>query len=528
MKVHSVPCGDCRCCFRRCRHDSKQQFSPYETLYHMIVSAHGGALRFIIILVITIIMVIIGHFFLRFTLQQSDEAIQQHSVVVQVRKEVKQERGSTRPTMTTEAKAETTTTTTVAVASSTVKSKRLDGPKIYVYSDFPSAEYQIPTRIYFQLEYTLLQAMRQRGRITTNPSEATHFWIPHALVANWIDRRPQTMAQDLRAYMEQIFVPFLHKMVHELPYYNQTNGRNHVLVWIMDEGPVCEKAGGFKVTGPGSASDSFFQKIIQPMRVIGYHGQRGIQSEFFHNLTCWTDGVDIAVPQWHTWNMRADRILEEAGQNCIIGNNNTENCNAWLSYLQQRASTATRAFYFRGSASTWGHECSVNIRPWIGKYCSQNSSSCFLNNNHATMTDAVFALSPAGWACWSSRLFDAFYQLVIPVVLADGMVLPFEKRLNWTSMSEVVRTGSPVDLPSDGGPQWERLERMAATWISTCRDPTQSQSCLDHTVSQKMLHMLQNRKYFGWQPIESDETAFYMLEQELLDEPRHVNFPSSP
>jgi hypothetical protein len=44
---------------------------------------------------------------------------------------------------------------------------------------------------------------------------------------------------------------------------------------------------------------------------------------------------------------------------------------------------------------------------------------------------AYFALCPAGWACWSRRLYDAIFAAAVPVVVADPVAEPFERFLDW-------------------------------------------------------------------------------------------------
>ena len=56
------------------------------------------------------------------------------------------------------------------------------------------------------------------------------------------------------------------------------------------------------------------------------------------------------------------------------------------------------------------------------------------------MGTAWFALCPAGWACWSARLYDALEHGTIPVLLADGMARPFDELLDWGRFSLALTT----------------------------------------------------------------------------------------
>ena len=131
------------------------------------------------------------------------------------------------------------------------------------------------------------------------------------------------------------------------------------------------------------------------------------------------------------------------------------------------------------------------------------------------MEQAVFALSPAGWACWSSRLYDAFYRLTIPVVLADNMVLPFERQLNYDNLLERVETGHPTNLTANGGPAFARLKNLAESWVEICQNITRRQDCLNHFVSRKMNAMARYRAYLGWETY-GNETSYALFERELM------------
>ena len=63
----------------------------------------------------------------------------------------------------------------------------------------------------------------------------------------------------------------------------------------------------------------------------------------------------------------------------------------------------------------------------------------------SNMSEAWYALAPAGNGCWSNRSYDALMRGAIPVLLATPMVLPFDKFLSWADFSH------NIDL--DGGPE---------------------------------------------------------------------------
>ncbi|KAK1373564.1 putative glucuronoxylan glucuronosyltransferase IRX7 [Heracleum sosnowskyi] len=51
---------------------------------------------------------------------------------------------------------------------------------------------------------------------------------------------------------------------------------------------------------------------------------------------------------------------------------------------------------------------------------------------------SVFCLCPLGWAPWSPRLVESVALGCVPVIIADGIQLPFESAVNWPEISLTV------------------------------------------------------------------------------------------
>ena len=377
-------------------------------------------------------------------------------------------------------------------------------PKIYVYP--APSDMQVnkkASRMYFQLETELISGLQQRGRVVDDPTEADIFWVPHALVAHWIIRDGGGDQDRMKEYYNLQLRPFLQHIYYDLPYFNASNGRDHVFVYTMDMGPICELDHG----SPVFSYDDIWHKVIHPMIQIGYSGQRGlrptIETASVHRPECWDDERDIAVPQYHKWDMR--KSVEAA--NCLF---EKDNCQPWADLLLERAARIKAGFFFKGQTIA-GKFCSVGIRQWVATFC-KTTSWC---QNATEMKDAVFGLCPAGWACWSSRLYDAFDKGTIPILLADDMVIPFERWLDYDELIFQITTGSPVQLASDGGVDFSELHSLAQSWIQACNTDASTETCVSHRVSEMMANIATSRQWFGWNP-DGDENAFAMVEKELM------------
>lgn len=81
---------------------------------------------------------------------------------------------------------------------------------------------------------------------------------------------------------------------------------------------------------------------------------------------------------------------------------------------------------------------------------------------------SVFCLCPLGWAPWSPRLVESVALGCVPVIIADGIRLPFPSAVPWPEISLTVPE-------KDVGKLGKILEHVAATNLSTVqknlRDP---------------------------------------------------------
>ncbi|KAL4282356.1 hypothetical protein GQ457_03G043570 [Hibiscus cannabinus] len=92
---------------------------------------------------------------------------------------------------------------------------------------------------------------------------------------------------------------------------------------------------------------------------------------------------------------------------------------------------------------------------------------------------SVFCLCPLGWAPWSPRLVESVALGCVPVIIADGIRLPFPSVVNWAEISLTV-------AERDVGKLGHILEHVAATNLSAIQknlwDPTVKRALLfnDH------------------------------------------------
>ena len=88
---------------------------------------------------------------------------------------------------------------------------------------------------------------------------------------------------------------------------------------------------------------------------------------------------------------------------------------------------------------------------------------------------SVFCLCPLGWAPWSPRIVESVALGCVPVIIADGIRLPFPSAVRWSEISVTV-------AEKDVGKLARILQRVAATNLSDIQrnlwDPKTKQALL--------------------------------------------------
>ena len=95
---------------------------------------------------------------------------------------------------------------------------------------------------------------------------------------------------------------------------------------------------------------------------------------------------------------------------------------------------------------------------------------------------SVFCLCPLGWAPWSPRLVESVALGCVPVIIADGIQLPFSSTVKWQKISVTV-------AEKDVGKLDKILKRVAATNLTQIQknlwDPKTRQALLFNSEVQE-------------------------------------------
>ena len=243
----------------------------------------------------------------------------------------------------------------------------------------------------------------KNGVRTMNPEEADLFFVPqYGECFLW--SREMLRHENQGQAMEETNEYFLEVLSHvkgKLPYFNRTDGRDHIFVFAGARGPTIF---------------------------------RDWQKEIPHSIYLTPEG-DRTLPQFDTWKDIVIPGLEYDKRMYL-----EEHRNELVKNPPKRKILAM----FRGTIDhPAGFAYSKGLRPKLKKIF-QNATDviygtkikdCDRDCYVREMTESVFCLNPLGWTPWTLRFYQAVMTRCIPIIIADNIEFPFESEINYSEFA---------------------------------------------------------------------------------------------
>lgn len=297
---------------------------------------------------------------------------------------------------------------------------------------------------------------------TDDPERATFFVVPHAFLGH---RCAGVQSLEQR-YLWRGLSPFLEYLYYAQPFFNRSHGRDHVTTWILENGVQCDCS-----LRSNLANESLAVDILKSVAKVGYWGHHDAA------MFGWQPGFDIAMPQFGAVNPLAGQPprWEEVVSTPKLSFGFSGSY--WGSRVSCPASVKGSPPGSLGAAHSC--ECSPDTRTWLKSYLLSNCNSSSTPTTRcsglsARMGTFLYALCPAAWACWSSRLYHAIDRLVVPVIMANGAIQPFETLLDWQSFAVRIDTRQ---LIANNVSQLDWLHRDALAVSKHCGDCPTCDAC---------------------------------------------------
>ena len=300
----------------------------------------------------------------------------------------------------------------------------------------------------YAVEY-LLQDYFKRFNLSNNisrhqlvwvrePLLADYYIVPHDLMYFYFNEAPEilnaTGFDELRKNLnEDYFKKFLDNLYRRSPYWTMAKhadqlGSNHIFAFPGG------RAMGYLYEEYQKQIKNVIQLVFTGLRQDLLPSDTPIPYAHYGTVLTYRHRYDIVMPQFT--DIRANSSVMPLWD---------------ISYHKKN-----RLFYFAGTLSHYVN--SISARPKMSSLWRNMTATMECNktiqigkkpyyplliiNGHVTPTEytdamlsSVFSLCPEGFLPWSPRLYEALQLGAVPVILADNVVLPFERFVDWKSFS---------------------------------------------------------------------------------------------
>ncbi|KAF3507298.1 hypothetical protein F2Q69_00000942 [Brassica cretica] len=308
------------------------------------------------------------------------------------------------------------------------------GMKIYVYDlparynvDWVTASDRCASHL-FAAEVAIHRALLSDSNVLTlDPEEADFFFVPVYVSCNFSTANGFPSLSHARSLISSA-VDFISE---SYPFWNRTRGSDHVFVASHDFGACFHAMEDMAIE---EGIPEFMKKSII-LQTFGVNYKHPCQ-----------EAEHVVIPPYIPPES-VDRAIDRAPAN--------GRRDIWA--------------FFRGKME-------VNPKNISGRYYSKGVRTAILKNYggrrrfhlnrhrfagyREEILRSVFCLCPLGWAPWSPRLVESAVLGCVPVVIADGIQLPFSETVRWPEISLTVAEKDVRNLR-------KILEHVTATNLST-------------------------------------------------------------
>ena len=311
---------------------------------------------------------------------------------------------------------------------------------------------------------------------TTNPEEAEFFFVP-IYGECYLFRETQNSGTNNAMKVTNLWYRDALKTIQtEHPYWNRTDGRDHV--WSF----------------PGARGPHIFRdwkKLIKKSIFLTPEGDRSFGEQF----NTWKD---IVIP-----GLEPDSEFIEGK-------------------LRKQSSLKKDIFaFFRGTILNKAGilAYSRGIRPKMEAAFKKHKDvifteeipSCDRDCYRKELTRSTFCLCPRGWSPWTLRAYQAMMVGCIPVIIADEIELPYENSLDWTKLSvkiAEVNAEKTIDIlkripKSEIRNKQKAIEKVwkSVAWGNNPKklDPTDAMECVLHELGRKKRAMKASTQTFWFE-----------------------------
>lgn len=304
--------------------------------------------------------------------------------------------------------------------------------KVYIY-DLPS-KYNVDwlsnercSNHLFASEVALHKALQESDVRTFDPWEADFFFVPVYVSCNFstVNGFPAI------GHARPLLASAIQHISTQLPFWNRSLGADHVFVASHDYG-ACFHA--MEDVARADGIPDFLKKSII-LQTFGVKHQHPCQ-----------DVENVLIPPY---------VSPEKVQSTLDSAPANGQRDIWVFFrgkMEVHPKNISGRFYSKAVRTAIWQKYGGNRKFYLKRHRFAGYQS--------EIVRSVFCLCPLGWAPWSPRLVESVVLGCVPVIIADGIRLPFSQAIRWPEISLTV-------AEKDVGKLGMILEDVAGTNLST-------------------------------------------------------------
>lgn len=307
-----------------------------------------------------------------------------------------------------------------------------NGMKIYVY-DLPpkfNSEWLTNERCsshLFAAEVAIHRALMNSDVRTFDPWQADFFFVPVYVSCNFSKINGFPAIGHARSLMASA----IQHISSQLPFWNRSLGSDHVFVASHDFGSCFH-------TMEDMAMAEGVPEFLRNSIILQTFGVK-------HNHPC-QDVENVVVPPY----VSPESIRATLKKSPLTGNRNI--FSFFRGKMEVHPKNVSGRYYSKRVRTAILRKYGNDRRFYLRRHRFAGYQSEIARSN--------FCLCPLGWAPWSPRLVESVALGCVPVIIADGIRLPFPSAVPWAEISLTV-------AEADVGKLGDILAHVAATNLTT-------------------------------------------------------------
>lgn len=279
----------------------------------------------------------------------------------------------------------------------------------------------------FASEVAIHKALMTSELRTLDPWEADFFFVPVYVSCNFstVNGFPAI------AHARSLIASAIQLISSELPFWNRTRGYDHVFVASHDYG-ACFHA--MEDVAMADGIPEFLRKSVI-LQTFGVKYQHPCQ-----------DVENVVIPPY----VSPEKVWSTLSKSPVNGRRDI--FAFFRGKMEVHPKNISGRFYSKRVRTVIWQKYGGDRRFYLKRHRFTGYQS--------EIVRSVFCLCPLGWAPWSPRLVESVALGCVPVIVADGIRLPYESAVPWADISLTV-------AEKDVGKLGEILDYVAATNLST-------------------------------------------------------------